>query len=224
MLHDASGSSVRDPNGSTVKSIWPAVSCGPLHLFDAEVVQWFQQTIAQMNLPSFLSGNTRWVDQRLQSYWLWRGRCGGYAQGGHQEEKCMIWCWSSYLTCPSPRPLCCVIRHQPCNSGLCPLQSDVPLLRLACTSYLQQSSLPFQEFDLDIVAVVNDTVGTMMTCGYEDSNCEVGLIAGKWSGVSHWPAPIWSFGSYLLTYWGTGGHCSITQGLWSQLCPCLRWS
>ncbi|KAG5194655.1 hypothetical protein JEQ12_012931 [Ovis aries] len=33
------------------------------------------------------------------------------------------------------------------------------------------------EFDLDIVAVVNDTVGTMMTCGYEDSNCEVGLIA-----------------------------------------------
>ncbi|KAI4555517.1 hypothetical protein MJG53_019207 [Ovis ammon polii x Ovis aries] len=34
-----------------------------------------------------------------------------------------------------------------------------------------------KEFDLDIVAVVNDTVGTMMTCGYEDSNCEVGLIA-----------------------------------------------
>lgn len=36
-----------------------------------------------------------------------------------------------------------------------------------------------QEFDLDIVAVVNDTVGTMMTCGYEDPNCEIGLIAGK---------------------------------------------
>ncbi|NXQ29202.1 HXK1 protein, partial [Alaudala cheleensis] len=34
------------------------------------------------------------------------------------------------------------------------------------------------EFDLDIVAVVNDTVGTMMTCGYEDPNCEIGLIAG----------------------------------------------
>ncbi|PKU36685.1 hexokinase hkdc1 [Limosa lapponica baueri] len=33
------------------------------------------------------------------------------------------------------------------------------------------------EFDLDIVAVVNDTVGTMMTCGYEDPNCEIGLIA-----------------------------------------------
>ncbi|XP_076006850.1 hexokinase-2 [Genypterus blacodes] len=35
-----------------------------------------------------------------------------------------------------------------------------------------------QEFDLTFVAVVNDTVGTMMTCGYEDPNCEVGLIVG----------------------------------------------
>ncbi|XP_023253503.1 hexokinase-2-like [Seriola lalandi dorsalis] len=35
-----------------------------------------------------------------------------------------------------------------------------------------------QEFDLNFVAVVNDTVGTMMTCGYEDPNCEVGLIVG----------------------------------------------
>ncbi|XP_021562174.1 putative hexokinase HKDC1 [Carlito syrichta] len=37
------------------------------------------------------------------------------------------------------------------------------------------------EFDLDVVALVNDTVGTMMTCAYEDPNCEIGLIAGKWS-------------------------------------------
>uniref|UniRef100_A0AAR2LY24 Hexokinase-2 n=1 Tax=Pygocentrus nattereri TaxID=42514 RepID=A0AAR2LY24_PYGNA len=35
-----------------------------------------------------------------------------------------------------------------------------------------------EEFDLDVVAVVNDTVGTMMTCGYEDHLCEVGLIVG----------------------------------------------
>lgn len=35
-----------------------------------------------------------------------------------------------------------------------------------------------KEFDLDVVAVVNDTVGTMMTCGYEDPQCEVGLIVG----------------------------------------------
>jgi len=39
--------------------------------------------------------------------------------------------------------------------------------------------VPPQEFDLDVVAVVNDTVGTMMTCGYEDPYCEVGLIVGE---------------------------------------------
>ncbi|XP_062989104.1 hexokinase HKDC1 [Elgaria multicarinata webbii] len=41
------------------------------------------------------------------------------------------------------------------------------------------------EFDLDIVAVVNDTVGTMMTCGYEDPHCEIGLIAGTGSNVCY---------------------------------------
>ncbi|KAL6062461.1 hypothetical protein STEG23_001705, partial [Scotinomys teguina] len=41
------------------------------------------------------------------------------------------------------------------------------------------------EFDLDIVAIVNDTVGTMMTCGYEDPNCEIGLIAGTGSNACY---------------------------------------
>ena len=69
---------------------------------------------------------------------------------------------------------------QPCDSGLCPHQADVPLLSLfGLHILLVVELLPLQEFDLDIVAVVNDTVGTMMTCGYEDRNCEVGLIAGK---------------------------------------------
>lgn len=36
-----------------------------------------------------------------------------------------------------------------------------------------------KEFDLDVVAVVNDTVGTMMTCAYEEPTCEIGLIVGK---------------------------------------------
>ncbi|XP_012618110.2 hexokinase HKDC1 [Microcebus murinus] len=41
------------------------------------------------------------------------------------------------------------------------------------------------EFDLDIVAIVNDTVGTLMTCGYEDPNCEIGLIAGTGSNLCY---------------------------------------
>ncbi|KAL8174096.1 UNVERIFIED_CONTAM: Hexokinase-2 [Gekko kuhli] len=42
-----------------------------------------------------------------------------------------------------------------------------------------------EEFDLDVVAVVNDTVGTMMTCGYEDPFCEVGLIVGTGSNACY---------------------------------------
>lgn len=30
------------------------------------------------------------------------------------------------------------------------------------------------------MAVINDTVGTMMTCGYDDHLCEIGLIVGEW--------------------------------------------
>lgn len=41
-----------------------------------------------------------------------------------------------------------------------------------------------QEFDLDIVAVVNDTVGTMMNCASEDPLCEIGLIAGVFASFS----------------------------------------
>lgn len=32
--------------------------------------------------------------------------------------------------------------------------------------------------DVDILALVNDTVGTMMTCAYDDPYCEVGVIIG----------------------------------------------
>lgn len=37
---------------------------------------------------------------------------------------------------------------------------------------------------MDVVAIVNDTVGTMMSCGYDDPLCEVGLIVGEyWTGA-----------------------------------------
>ncbi|XP_054197617.1 hexokinase-2 isoform X3 [Homo sapiens] len=42
-----------------------------------------------------------------------------------------------------------------------------------------------EDFDIDIVAVVNDTVGTMMTCGYDDHNCEIGLIVGTGSNACY---------------------------------------
>lgn len=30
-----------------------------------------------------------------------------------------------------------------------------------------------------MLAMVNDTVATMMTCGFDDQYCDVGLIIGK---------------------------------------------
>ncbi|XP_015666616.1 hexokinase-2-like [Protobothrops mucrosquamatus] len=41
------------------------------------------------------------------------------------------------------------------------------------------------DFEIDVIAVVNDTVGTMMTCGYDDQNCEVGLIVGSGSNACY---------------------------------------
>ncbi|XP_056135122.1 hexokinase HKDC1-like [Lampris incognitus] len=41
------------------------------------------------------------------------------------------------------------------------------------------------EFDMDIEAIINDTVGTMMSCAYEDPQCEIGLIAGTGSNVCY---------------------------------------
>ncbi|KAE8619018.1 hypothetical protein XENTR_v10009569 [Xenopus tropicalis] len=34
------------------------------------------------------------------------------------------------------------------------------------------------DFEMDVVAMVNDTVATMISCYYEDHHCEVGLIVG----------------------------------------------
>ncbi|XP_071948900.1 hexokinase-2-like [Antedon mediterranea] len=43
---------------------------------------------------------------------------------------------------------------------------------------LLQQSCAKQNVELDIVAVVNDTVGTLMSCAYTNPNCYIGLILG----------------------------------------------
>ncbi|NXL42537.1 HXK2 protein, partial [Podilymbus podiceps] len=43
---------------------------------------------------------------------------------------------------------------------------------------LREAAQRKQHLGLKVVAVVNDTVGTMMSCGYEDPKCEIGLIVG----------------------------------------------
>ncbi|XP_020830805.1 hexokinase-1 isoform X1 [Phascolarctos cinereus] len=55
---------------------------------------------------------------------------------------------------------------------------DVPTL-------LREAIKRREEFDLDVVALVNDTVGTMMTCAYEEPTCEIGLIVGTGSNACY---------------------------------------
>lgn len=51
--------------------------------------------------------------------------------------------------------------------------------------------MSWQDFDADVMAVINDTVGTMMTCGYDDHLCEIGLIVGECGTVSNFRFPLW---------------------------------
>lgn len=37
--------------------------------------------------------------------------------------------------------------------------------------------------DVEVMAMVNDSVATMMTCGFDDQRCEVGLIVGESTSV-----------------------------------------
>lgn len=54
------------------------------------------------------------------------------------------------------------------------------------------------------MAVINDTVGTMMTCGYDDHLCEIGLIIGE-SGLLVILDSDYVIGSVTVMTGGWGG-------------------
>nr|XP_023833898.1 hexokinase-2-like isoform X3 [Salvelinus alpinus] len=67
-----------------------------------------------------------------------------------------------------------------------------------------------EEFDLDVVAVVNDTVGTMMTCGYEDPLCEVlAPTCATWRRCRTWSWWMGAKGRCVLTW--SGGRSGTTE-------------
>lgn len=39
----------------------------------------------------------------------------------------------------------------------------------------------FQDVDIDVMAVVNDTTGTLMSCAHKNRECRVGLIVGTFT-------------------------------------------
>lgn len=63
------------------------------------------------------------------------------------------------------------------DTVICP--QGVTLYPGSATKPHMSPSLVWQHFALNVVAVVNDTVGTMMSCGYDDPKCEIGLIVGE---------------------------------------------
>uniref|UniRef100_A0A672F9R8 hexokinase n=1 Tax=Salarias fasciatus TaxID=181472 RepID=A0A672F9R8_SALFA len=65
-----------------------------------------------------------------------------------------------------------------------------------------------RDFDLDIVALVNDTVGTLMSCAYEDPQCQVALIAGTGSNVC---------------YMEEGGNGQHSDADFSKMCINTEW-
>uniref|UniRef100_A0A8C6NKN4 hexokinase n=1 Tax=Nothobranchius furzeri TaxID=105023 RepID=A0A8C6NKN4_NOTFU len=52
-------------------------------------------------------------------------------------------------------------------------------------SMLREAIKRRNDIDLDIVALINDTVGTMMSCAHEDQRCEIGMIAGTGTNLCY---------------------------------------
>ena len=48
---------------------------------------------------------------------------------------------------------------------------------LSCILYL----FFFQDMQVNCLAVINDTVGALMSCAHQDRECAIGLILGKWT-------------------------------------------
>ncbi|OXB53701.1 hypothetical protein ASZ78_003274 [Callipepla squamata] len=78
---------------------------------------------------------------------------------------------SIVTVCVPTHPIC---RHHPVPTVT--TRFPIPHPPSLCAS---PSMCPLeQDFEMDVVAMVNDTVATMISCYYEDHRCEVGMIVG----------------------------------------------
>lgn len=71
-------------------------------------------------------------------------------------------------------------------------------------------SAPGQSRHVEVVALMNDTVGTMMTCSMEGRACEVAMVAGEtWPRRMPWRWVVGAGGDHA----GAQPHHSCRQGL-----------
>ncbi|KAK2095938.1 hypothetical protein P7K49_024972 [Saguinus oedipus] len=70
------------------------------------------------------------------------------------------------------------VREHLCLPGGLPWAPHPPLHAFLLGSQHCSLCASWQDFEMDVVAMVNDTVATMISCYYEDHQCEVGMIVG----------------------------------------------
>uniref|UniRef100_A0A674F3X4 Hexokinase-2 n=1 Tax=Salmo trutta TaxID=8032 RepID=A0A674F3X4_SALTR len=88
------------------------------------------------------------------------------------------------------------------------LYVNTPLFRRNVVSLLRKAIIKRGDFDIDIVSVINDTVGTMMTCGYDDHHCEIGLIVGTGTNAC---------------YMEEMRHLELVEGDEGRMCVNMEW-
>ena len=77
---------------------------------------------------------------------------------------------------------------------------------------LRQSIRKRQDVEIDVMAVVNDTTGTLMSCAHKNRECRVGVIVGQSLSLSH------LFDLYLTPQWrplstGTGTNACYMESV-----------
>lgn len=119
------------------------------------------------SFPLRLSGNPAELDQGFQGFGGRGQQCGRAASRLYQKERGRN---SGYHNPPTCGPHCeC---EGDCFSYGCEGERSY-----GCEG--ERSTRLLQDFEMDVVAMVNDTVATMISCYYEDRSCEVGMIVGK---------------------------------------------
>ncbi|KAJ1356728.1 hypothetical protein KIN20_014472 [Parelaphostrongylus tenuis] len=67
------------------------------------------------------------------------------------------------------------------NHGIAVVESHKPELRTADIIKMTgfgRASVYKADVDIDVVAVLNDTVGTLMACAFKENTCQIGVIVG----------------------------------------------
>lgn len=76
----------------------------------------------------------------------------------------------------------CLITFYSSRSWCSDVLQFIAFLHLICVSVIHHLiHFIFQDVQIDVCAVLNDTTGTLMSCAWKNFNCKIGLIVGMWT-------------------------------------------